>query len=595
MGTVAAGAVVGLVLALLSGVVSVVATHGTSMLPMFQAGDLAVLWASGSYHVGQVVAYQSPLLHTTVLHRIVAHRGGLYTFKGDNNAFVDPLRLPANAIKGALLWRIPRAGAWLIWLKDPLHLGLVLGGLLVLLGTEAPAVRWRAGARARRTTMLTGPTTEPSTLKASDVALPLAVAVAFAAIGGVAWSRPQARRTSAPVSYSERVSFSYAARVARSMVYPDGTVRTGQPIFLTLVSSIDISAHFGFSTTARHTRLTGSMGETVSLVYGTGWSSVLEQLPPVALRSSQATTSVTVNLAGVAQTLAAADKTTGVEAAMPTLVVAPVVTFRGSVIGQPISARYAPSLSFDVSNLELSLVNQSSAGYSVTSSELRQSQTGSVPRHVLRPATMTIMGRPVRVGAVRDVAGAGVAASLVVVLAMVGWARRRSRQGESARIEARYGPDLIGVRTNPEDDKHSVVDVVGISALAKVAKAYGSLILDHHEDGGHSYYVDAGTVIYRYRPGSAVTRQEQYGAGHHRDSASPLTSRLGQRASRPPYRRLAPSPWDFEVAPLAARRDGNPVGAEKPSTRGRWPARPGRHVPSARRRSGTNHSSETLT
>jgi hypothetical protein len=258
----------------------------------------------------------------------------------------------------------------------------------------------------------------------------------------------------------------------------------------------------------------------------------------------------------VAQTISAANKTTGVEAAMPTLVVAPVVSFRGSVIGQPISARYAPSLSFDVSNLELSLVGPSSAGSSVMYPELHQSQTGSVHRFVLRPSTMTVMGRPVRVGAVRYVAGAGLAASLVMVLAMVGWARRRNHQGESARIEARYGPELIGVRTSPEDDKRSVVDVVGISALAKVAKAYGSLILDHHQDGSHSYYVDAGTVIYKYRPGSAVPRQVQYGTGRHRDSNSPLTSRLWPSAARPPFRRSSSSPWDFGVAPLGVRQEG---------------------------------------
>ncbi len=145
MGTVAAGTVVALVVALLTGFLSIAATHGTSMLPRFHAGDLAVLWAAGSYRVGQVVAYQSPLLHTTVLHRIVAYHGGLYTFKGDNNAFVDPVRVSAGAIRGSLLLHIPRAGAWLIWLKDPLHLALVLAGLLLLLGMEAPAVRWRAG------------------------------------------------------------------------------------------------------------------------------------------------------------------------------------------------------------------------------------------------------------------------------------------------------------------------------------------------------------------------------------------------------------------------------------------------------------------
>ena len=109
------------------------------------------------------------------------------------------------------------------------------------------------------------------------------------------------------------------------------------------------------------------------------------------------------------------------------------------------------------------------------------------------------------------------------------------------------------MRTSPEDGKRSVVDVVGISALAKVAKAYGSLILDHHEDGAHSYYVDAGTMLYRYRPGSAVAHQVQYAPGHHRGGASPVTSRLSQRALRTPFRGLSPSPWTFGIAPLSAR------------------------------------------
>ncbi len=329
------------------------------------------------------------------------------------------------------------------------------------------------------------------------------------------------------------------------MVYPGGVVRTGQPIFLNLVRSVNITAHFDFAAAAPHTPMTGTMAGTVRLVYGTGWSTVLEQLPPVPIRSSRATTTVPVNLVRVGQVLAAANKTTGVEAAVPTLVVTPVITFRGRVSGQAISATYAPSLSFDVSTLQLSLVGGSSAGDSVTSPELRQSHSGSVDRHVLQPATLAVMGRSVRVSTVRDVGGAGVAASLVLAMVMVAWARRRSHQEEARQIEARYGPELIGVHTNPEDDKRGTVDVIGISALAKVAEAYGSLILDHYQDGAHSYYVDAGTVLYRYRPGLADAPQVEYGPGHHRGSNDPVAPRLLPRASRPPFRALSPSPWHF--------------------------------------------------
>ncbi len=390
------------------------------------------------------------------------------------------------------------------------------------------------------------------------MALPLAVALAFGAIAGVAWSQPQMRPGTEPVPYSERVSFGYATPVAPSMVYPDGMVRTGQPIFLDLVSSLDVTAHFSFATSAPHGPLTGRMAETVRLVYGTGWSTLLDQVAPLPLQASQGTATVAVNLARMSKVLAAANKITGVEAAMPTLVVTPVVTFQGRVSGQRVSTSYAPSLSFEVNNLELSVVDQSSAGSSAAS-PMQQSQAGSVQRHVLQAATMTVMGRAARVSTVREVGEAGAAASLGIALAGVAWARRRRRQEETAQIEARYHPDLIGVRTSPDDGKRSVVDVVGISALAKVAKAYGSLILDHHEGGAHSYYVDAGTMLYRYRPGLAVAHQLQlqYAPGHHRGGSSPVTSRLSQRALRTPFRGLSPSPWTFRISPLSPRREGD--------------------------------------
>ena len=172
------------------------------------------------------------------------------------------------------------------------------------------------------------------------------------------------------------------------------------------------------------------------------------------------------------------------------------------------------------------------------------------------------------------------AASLGIALAGVAWARRRSRQEETAQIEARYHPDLIGVRTSPDDGKRSVVDVVGISALAKVAKAYGSLILDHHEGGAHSYYVDAGTMLYRYRPGLAVAHQLQlqYAPGHHRGGSSPVTSRLSQRALRTPFRGLSPSPWTFRSLPQPATRRRRRL-ALRPAIKEQWCTSPSELMP----------------
>src|SRR4051794_32407571 len=67
-----------------------VTTHGISMQPRFHTGDLAVLRPADDYRVGDVVSYHSQLMHTVVMHRIVAVHDGRYTFQGDNNAWLDP-------------------------------------------------------------------------------------------------------------------------------------------------------------------------------------------------------------------------------------------------------------------------------------------------------------------------------------------------------------------------------------------------------------------------------------------------------------------------------------------------------------------------
>src|SRR5690349_114694 len=74
----------------LGGKTTYVATYGTSMRPHFHAGDLAIVQPAGEYHVGDVAAYRSTTLNdAVVLHRIVAVNDGHYTFKGDNNDFLD--------------------------------------------------------------------------------------------------------------------------------------------------------------------------------------------------------------------------------------------------------------------------------------------------------------------------------------------------------------------------------------------------------------------------------------------------------------------------------------------------------------------------
>src|ERR1700758_372770 len=122
-----------------------VVTNGVSMEPRFHTGDLAIVRPVSNYRVGEIVAYWSTVLHTVVLHRIVAKDGNSYEFKGDNNHFIDPDRPTRSELLGRLWLHVPRAGRLLGMLHPPVGAPLlcVFVGLLTLFGVKKSRRRRR--------------------------------------------------------------------------------------------------------------------------------------------------------------------------------------------------------------------------------------------------------------------------------------------------------------------------------------------------------------------------------------------------------------------------------------------------------------------
>jgi signal peptidase I len=128
----------------LGGSTSYVITSGISMLPNFHTGDLVLLRAEPSYHVGEVAGYHNGQLGVTVMHRIVAIDGDHYAFKGDNNSWVDSYQPTATQIVGAEWMHLPGWGNILLTLRTPV-VGAVLLGLMWIF------VFWpRSGSRRQR-------------------------------------------------------------------------------------------------------------------------------------------------------------------------------------------------------------------------------------------------------------------------------------------------------------------------------------------------------------------------------------------------------------------------------------------------------------
>src|SRR5205814_1325030 len=145
--------------------------------PRFHTGDLAIVHPSPTYRVGDIAAYHNRMLHTVVLHRIVAIDGDRYTFKGDNNSWLDQERPSRNQLIGTLVLRVPDGGIWLHRLTSPPALGLAA---FALLATRAAASTRRRKRRMskhaanRRRTHATTPAAEHARPLAATVTVILA-------------------------------------------------------------------------------------------------------------------------------------------------------------------------------------------------------------------------------------------------------------------------------------------------------------------------------------------------------------------------------------------------------------------------------------
>jgi signal peptidase I len=505
--------VVGLVVivALSSGEVGLVTTHGVSMLPRFHTGDLAVIVPSGSYHVGDVVGYESPLLHITVLHRIVAEHTGLFTFKGDHNGFLDPMKLPASAIRGRLWARVPHGGTVLSWVRSPPALGL-LAFALVAMGIAGGANR-RHRARAVGVPGSSG--SAPKHAAVDDtapgwwpVAVPLGVAVVFTLVALMAWSRPATRPAPRPVSYGQHVTFSYSATAPAGATYPTGTLSTGDPVFLRLVQSLDVRARYAFAVTGpsapsgnrSRTALSGTIAATAALEGPGGWSGRLAAAGPVAFSGTTAGVDLRIDLARIATLEKAFSDETGMSLGTTDIVITPTVDVHGTVGGATVVDSFALPLAFQMSGAEINLVSADPGGRTATFPQLTPDRSGSVTRPALVTATVSILGRSMAVDGVRRVGLAGVVLSLAGACGAWLWVRRRRRMDETQRIHAAHGHELVAVTSSPAEHARLMVEVETFPALARLARRYDCVILELGHPAGSAYYVECGATIYRCGP-----------------------------------------------------------------------------------------------
>ncbi|MBE6694350.1 MAG: signal peptidase I [Ruminococcaceae bacterium] len=76
--------------------------HGDSMLPNLNNGDVVKVQSCNEYNIGDIIAYYTISENNVniIVHRVIFVREKYVLAKGDNNSFIDPIKIDLNSILG---------------------------------------------------------------------------------------------------------------------------------------------------------------------------------------------------------------------------------------------------------------------------------------------------------------------------------------------------------------------------------------------------------------------------------------------------------------------------------------------------------------
>jgi signal peptidase I len=482
----------------LGGSSSYVITYGTSMQPHYHAGDLAIVKSAGSYHVGDIVAYRNAELGGhIVLHRIIGIANGQYTFKGDNNNFVDSFHPAQSQLVGRVWVHLPAAGKVLGVLHGP-RLFLIVGLLaLVLIGMAAFAKtdRRRDGRRKSSAAPVAGASSF-GTLGLVPVAA-IAALLAFAGLGALGFTRPTTTTATQSGLYTQTGKFSYdAAAPGGKAVYGASAVSTGQPIFLQLVKQANFHFTYQFESKAPHS-LAGRAGLMATISAPDGWKRTLRLAGARTFSGDHVTVTGALDFRQVKGLLDKVGALSNVTGGTYTLTLQPQVSVRGAVAGDQLAQTFSPKLGFLLDAYQLQLEPGSADGAS-SASMLTQSTDGSGTVAVANTVSLLKFKLPVTDS--RRIALIGGVAALLLLLA--GLLQARSRRPRSVRegIEQQFGELIVPVTSTPRGLELPTVSIGSMAGLVQIAEQLARPILHLSNAEADVYFIEDNGFVYTFEP-----------------------------------------------------------------------------------------------
>ena len=495
----------------LGGRTTYVTTHGTSMLPRFHAGDLAIVQPAAHYRVGEIAAYRSATLHAVVLHRIIAIKGGHFSFRGDHNDFTDPDHPTVDAVVGKLTAQVPHGGAIRAGLGRPVVLVPLI--LLALGGVVLAAVDRKLAAPQARRARASGaerPRRDPPAWRRFGQVSAAVLLAAALATGGTflvmttVWLVPRSEAATTARRFVQNATLGYSGSARPGAVYPDGRIRTGDPVFTRMVRAVTVQLGFSFATPdgSRHS-VRGTSQVLAEVSSATGWQRELALSPVRPFAGDRMHETAKLDLGALRRIQDAFTAETGLDSSTVSLQIVWDVQVRGNIEGAPIDETSRPVFNFQLTPVEL-LPQFSTANGGRVQTGATVLKNGSVRVAVQRDRELSFWRLHLSIGRARLVSLVLFVLALAASAIAIDFDRRRSARGQAAAIVARYGYLLVKAESIPRAGDRPVVHVDSMADLARLAKLHEELIVHAHECGCHRFALFTEAVVYLFVVGATA-------------------------------------------------------------------------------------------
>lgn len=477
------------------GEVSYIIVRGTSMIPLFYQGGLAVLREADYYQVGDIVTYQYPDVGP-VIHRIVGRDGLRYIMKGDANSWLDSYQPVKEDIFGRLWFYVPDFGSVLMQLRSPgwmaffIAVGTVMFGMTIF---RTPQSQNRRSLRRKVNRLGRDFGRFLAGGQETYFVIAYFLGLVGIALGFFAFSRPVSKLVNVETPYQQLGLYTYTATTVDG-IYDNNRLESGSPIYPQVTCSVELFFNYYLNAPGK-LDVSGTYQLTADLRNTHGWKRTFVIQPETAFQGTTVQAKGNLNFCEIEKVIQQVQEKTGVSAQPYHLVVAPNVKVTGTLDAVRFEDKFSPELRFLVDPQEVYLIEGDSSGKT-----LQPSKDGILSSERLTENALPIFGFQLPIVLARWLSGI----SLALAALLIGWGafvmRQVEQQDPITLVEFLSGQAPVKISSTDgmySQSAENLIELTDVKDLVRVANNNGLPVLLCEEGSTLHFLVrDMGTVYH---------------------------------------------------------------------------------------------------